>query len=415
MPSGTAPAAPEDRPTALPPKAATPVPAVPTPHSRTGRPAAVPPRRLGLGAPVVQRVAAGPKTPSGSPPVPRSQDPGATSARVPGTPGPANVPAMPTGDTPTVQRSTPTGHAPVVQRAAASVTSPRPLAAAVGGPQSQGAASSGTVTGGAPVVQRRTADGSAAPAGGLPVAIPGPAAHATPVVRHSAAAGTPAVPPPGGLPTPTNTPVARPTVQRAAPALPTHRTTATRHGDAPVPVQRTSTANPMNPMNPAHPAHPALNATGSTPAPTNTSAGTPTPRAVPLTTTHAAPPIALPVQRSSAASPEPPAPAPAPAPQVQRDINSTSPPPYSASPPPPPPPPPSGPPPAYSANEPPASHSADEEALPAYTPVDFNPRALTPGQIDELTHKMAGPIVRLLRTELRLERERTGRLRDPRR
>ncbi|MEU0037999.1 MULTISPECIES: hypothetical protein [unclassified Streptomyces] len=56
-----------------------------------------------------------------------------------------------------------------------------------------------------------------------------------------------------------------------------------------------------------------------------------------------------------------------------------------------------------------------EQAPPAYTPVDFNPRALTPGQIDELTHKLAGPITRLLRTELRLERERIGRLRDPRR
>ncbi|MFD7999361.1 hypothetical protein [Streptomyces mirabilis] len=97
------------------------------------------------------------------------------------------------------------------------------------------------------------------------------------------------------------------------------------------------------------------------------------------------------------------------------------PPAYSpASPPPtPPPPPPSGPPPPYSATEPPRrplpSHAEREEAPPTYTAVDFDPRSLTQGQIDELTHKLAGPITRLLRTELRLERERIGKLRDPRR
>lgn len=99
---------------------------------------------------------------------------------------------------------------------------------------------------------------------------------------------------------------------------------------------------------------------------------------------------------------------------VQRDVTPTSPPP---------PPPPSGPPPAYSASEPPRSRTSahtesrhdDEEPPPAYTAVDFDPRALTPGQVDELTHKLAGPITRLLRTELRLERERIGKLRDPRR
>ncbi|MFJ8022590.1 hypothetical protein [Streptomyces sp. NPDC096311] len=105
---------------------------------------------------------------------------------------------------------------------------------------------------------------------------------------------------------------------------------------------------------------------------------------------------------------------------VQRDVNPTSPPAYSpASPPPPPPPPPSDPPPPYSSIEPPhrplPSHAEREEAPPAYTPVDFDPRSLTQGQVDELTYKMAGSITRLLRTELRLERERIGKLRDPRR
>ncbi|MFD5759006.1 hypothetical protein ACFWIZ_28340, partial [Streptomyces sp. NPDC127044] len=98
----------------------------------------------------------------------------------------------------------------------------------------------------------------------------------------------------------------------------------------------------------------------------------------------------------------------------QRDANRMSPPAYSPASPPP-----SGPPPPYSATEPPRrplpSHAEREEAPPTYTAVDFDPRSLTQGQIDELTHKMAGPITRLLRTELRLERERIGKLRDPRR
>jgi hypothetical protein len=133
------------------------------------------------------------------------------------------------------------------------------------------------------------------------------------------------------------------------------------------------------------------------------------------------------VQRSSTTSPTPTATAPVtpvvpPAlPSLQRDVNPTSRPAHSpASYPPPPPPPPNGPPPPYSATEPPRrplpSHaSREEEAPPTYTAVNFDPRSLTQGQVDELTHKLAGPITRLLRTELRLERERIGKLRDPRR
>ncbi|MFD9321230.1 hypothetical protein ACFWDQ_26790 [Streptomyces sp. NPDC060053] len=45
----------------------------------------------------------------------------------------------------------------------------------------------------------------------------------------------------------------------------------------------------------------------------------------------------------------------------------------------------------------------------------FDPRRLTDFQLDELTHRLTGRITRLLRTELRLDRERIGRLRDPRR
>lgn len=45
----------------------------------------------------------------------------------------------------------------------------------------------------------------------------------------------------------------------------------------------------------------------------------------------------------------------------------------------------------------------------------FDARELSDGQLDELTHRLIGPITRLLRTELRMDRERIGRLRDPRR
>ncbi|MDW8810478.1 hypothetical protein P1P68_38195, partial [Streptomyces scabiei] len=50
------------------------------------------------------------------------------------------------------------------------------------------------------------------------------------------------------------------------------------------------------------------------------------------------------------------------------------------------------------------------------TPPDapFDPRTLSDFQLDELTHKLIGRITRLVRTELRLDRERIGRLRDPR-
>ncbi|GAQ68234.1 hypothetical protein SsS58_08693 [Streptomyces scabiei] len=44
----------------------------------------------------------------------------------------------------------------------------------------------------------------------------------------------------------------------------------------------------------------------------------------------------------------------------------------------------------------------------------FDPHTLTDFQLDELTHKLIGRITRLVRTELRLDRERIGRLRDPR-
>ncbi|MEU7188941.1 hypothetical protein [Streptomyces sp. NPDC045369] len=44
----------------------------------------------------------------------------------------------------------------------------------------------------------------------------------------------------------------------------------------------------------------------------------------------------------------------------------------------------------------------------------FDPRALTDFQLDELVHRIIGRVTRLIRTELRMDRERIGRLRDPR-
>ncbi|WP_433328663.1 hypothetical protein [Spirillospora sp. CA-294931] len=63
------------------------------------------------------------------------------------------------------------------------------------------------------------------------------------------------------------------------------------------------------------------------------------------------------------------------------------------------------------------SESGPGGGLPGYVAVPaggFDPRALTDFQLDELTHRLTGRITRLLRTELRLDRERIGRLRDPR-
>ncbi|CAM5398523.1 hypothetical protein SATRM34S_02066 [Streptomyces atroolivaceus] len=44
----------------------------------------------------------------------------------------------------------------------------------------------------------------------------------------------------------------------------------------------------------------------------------------------------------------------------------------------------------------------------------FKPRELKEDQMAELVHRMIGPLTRLLRNELRLDRERIGKLRDPR-
>ncbi|MFF1486257.1 hypothetical protein ACIGZH_28260 [Streptomyces sp. NPDC058319] len=81
-----------------------------------------------------------------------------------------------------------------------------------------------------------------------------------------------------------------------------------------------------------------------------------------------------------------------------------------------------GPPPPYA---PPATSTAtastpepvSQPAPPEYSGVPagaFDPRELTDFQLDELVHRIIGRITRLIRTELRMDRERIGRLRDPR-
>ncbi|MEU1401254.1 hypothetical protein ABZ471_02620 [Streptomyces sp. NPDC005728] len=82
----------------------------------------------------------------------------------------------------------------------------------------------------------------------------------------------------------------------------------------------------------------------------------------------------------------------------------------------------------------PPPHTARAEAPPPYAPPPnapapgqppppeysaippgaFDPRELTDFQLDELVHRIIGRITRLIRTELRLDRERIGKLRDPR-
>lgn len=61
--------------------------------------------------------------------------------------------------------------------------------------------------------------------------------------------------------------------------------------------------------------------------------------------------------------------------------------------------------------------TAPDGPPPAYTAVPeggFDPRQLTDFQLDELVHRIIGRVTRLVRTELRMDRERIGRLRDPR-
>ncbi|MET7451745.1 hypothetical protein ABZT03_07585 [Streptomyces sp. NPDC005574] len=64
-----------------------------------------------------------------------------------------------------------------------------------------------------------------------------------------------------------------------------------------------------------------------------------------------------------------------------------------------------------------SAHAPTPPPPPEYTAVPaggFDPRELTDFQLDELVHRIIGRITRLIRTELRMDRERIGKLRDPR-
>ena len=241
--------------------------------------------------------------------------------------------------------------------------------------------------------------------------------------------------------------VQRSAMTHGAPAVP-DAAGATGGAQPPVPLRRAATASteqartasapaPQRPPTAAVSSEPA----GPAPAPVQRSTDSvrfsgvkeafpAAARAAQPVTTRATPPMALPVQRAPAtpsvpqrpsgpvspphAPPSPPHPRPVPRPVVVQRAGGggggsrggspprqvSSPPPYDAQD--------GDSPPAYTAQRPPDSTGHGLSA-------EFDARELSDGQVDELTHRLVGPLTRLLRTELRLDRERIGRLRDPRR
>ncbi|MER5977723.1 extensin [Streptomyces sp. NPDC001857] len=189
------------------------------------------------------------------------------------------------------------------------------------------------------------------------------------------------------LPSPTapfipQTPTVRPTPptpvqRRPAPvaAVPLRRT-APHTSALPVVQPRTTTQAPQQPAPPTQPTQPAQRAEPPTPIPPALAAVQRVPAAHNPTPAAITPPLPTPNPTA--------APAPAPAPRAK---GSTKPAPTTSTP---------------------------TTTPPNPTPTPFDPRALTDFQLDELTHRLTGRITRLLRTELRLDRERIGRLRDPR-
>ncbi|MEV6394498.1 extensin [Streptomyces sp. NPDC051907] len=154
-------------------------------------------------------------------------------------------------------------------------------------------------------------------------------------------------------------------------------------------------------------AHDVPGGMGPSPSqPPTARAAAPSSHPVQLTPVPRTPAVALPVQRRPATPSVPPQPAvpvalpPPPLPAARRRT-APSHPPTSHTPSPPP--------------TTPTPKDADDGAPSPHTSAEFDARALSGAQIDELTHRLIGPLTRLLRTELRLDRERIGKLRDPRR
>lgn len=164
----------------------------------------------------------------------------------------------------------------------------------------------------------------------------------------------------------------------------------------------------MTPAGPGTAGHPAAVQRLSVPP----AAGLGLPRTAPVTghLPAAAPaPVAMPVARPAPAGPPGATsarPAAGPAPAVQRAPGAAS-----AAPPRPTPPPRPAPPPAAvqrSGGPPVVARTASPETE------STDPLRLTEFQLDQLSHQLIGRVARLLRTELRLDRERIGRLRDSR-
>ena len=259
----------------------------------------------------------------------------------------------------------------------------------------------------APVAVRPTAVPAGVPlpgatrAAGSPSPYPAVPAHPAPVQRSSAAPG-----PLAALPTAHPRHDAGP-VRRATNGLPLGGV-----ADAFPAVQRATAAPAVTPT-------PLTGGPVVPPAPVRTAEAAPAADAVRLAPSPAAPPVALPVQRAPATpsvpsrlrklvSPQRPAEPRATAVTVGRTGpgggNGGRPPgPLRRA--------------ATDGGPPPSGARDPLGGPPGGTGggAAFDARALSDGQVDELTHRLIGPLTRLLRTELRLDRERIGRLRDIRR
>ncbi|MFJ3696432.1 hypothetical protein ACIPW9_20205 [Streptomyces sp. NPDC090052] len=365
-------------PHAVPEASSAPAPG-PNRASAPGSSAAVRPvvRPAGSGEPVVQRRAVSLPGPGGA----------ALPASGAGTAGSADVPAT-------------TPVARPVQRSA-DLSGPVPSAALPGGPAAQQAAAP-------PVplhIQRASVPGSVAPVPQGPAAVTGTPAS----FRQDGASVRGDGLPSSGLPSSG--------VAQAFSALPVQLSAAPQGAPS----------APTAPVTPAPPApltaRTTLPVPGAAPAPDT--AGRPTAPVVALGRAASGPAsAALPVvQRANPPGSKPPLlvkpPTPA-APQLST-VNVTShstpggggnggggapPPPYTEH---------ADSPPPYSAVAPNLNNGPRCDGSTEATGNRFDARELSDGQVDELTHRLMGPLTRLLRTELRMDRERIGRLRDPRR
>ncbi|WP_314221747.1 hypothetical protein [Streptomyces zaehneri] len=442
----------------------------PAPRRRAGlgAPTSLPSGRPGPATPL------GPPAASPTPPAapaPVGTPSAASSAHGTGAPGAGTEPLPP------LRRSTPLGapvqRAAVPVTAAAQPTQPtQPTASrpALGAPLSTRPADAAPLNApsGIPIGPQGDAPRAATGPGGVSSALP---PFTPPVVQRSAALpGAPELPLPTassarGTGTPTHRPAAPPQDTATGPTGPVPRTvrpttTTGQHHPAhtahpvaltgrppvapvspvsPVPVQRHVAKAPV----PLRRTTPGATAGGPVARPYPTPAPGLTPGLAPATApaTLPAPPApvlqrrALPAPGAAAGAPvrpaappsplappaqaapipvpvslpvPPPAPRPlpaaptAPAPVVQRRHATL---------------PPTLPKPPRGAGGPPSGAdqgAADPAHAHAQAHPGFDPRALTDFQLDELTHRLTGRITRLLRTELRLDRERIGRLRDPR-